>query len=63
MKITKDIEIEIDINDLRDGDLLDELQERIECNFILCREEYQKEKQPEIDAMVAKLNEIRNWLM
>jgi hypothetical protein len=62
MKITKDIEIEIDVNDLKDDDLFDELEERIEDKFILCTDEHKAKMQPQIEEMIQRLTEIRNWL-
>lgn len=59
MRIYKDIEIDID--DLSDNDLQSELRDRLENRFILCTEEYQKEKQPEVEAMLKKYDEIMQW--
>lgn len=61
MNINK--EIEIDSTDFKTNDLIGELEERIENKFILCLDVHQKKMQPEVDVMVAKLAEIRQWLL
>lgn len=59
MKIYTDVEI--DSNDLSDNDLFGELAERLQYKYVLRTDEYQKSKEPEVDAMLAKLEEIRLW--
>lgn len=59
MRIYKDIEIDAD--DLSFDDLQAELKDRLASKFILCTDEYQKEKEPEVQEMLKKFDEVMEW--